>query len=389
MLENEGKPELSLEEKERRYSLLREKLKKAGLSALFVYGGSQLGVPVHYLTCVWGTRTNGVLFPVEGEPIFFIPSNSGLTPEKISSQGCWIPCENIRLTPNLAVDLAKTVIALKLERSKIGIDSFRWWSVFDYQTFSDLCPNVTMVESHRLFGEIRGPKSEEEMAIIRKAILISDMAHHVFLSNLRPGITETEAAAKAVEVLDSHGVGDRIILIHTNPEATYPNRPSSAIIQKPYPVTFSPEFSRLKGYGAQMIRAYWWETPKGIYREMFKLWADLRQMVIEEFRPGVEITDAGRKIENLVAEYGFECDKLGHAVGISYGDSPYITAGPDEKDYMEWTILENEIYAVHPMVRCKGYKAPFTMIGDMYFIGRNETTMMTTALPGLPEYIPY
>ena len=388
MSENELKLELSLQEKERRYSLLKDRLRKAGLSALFVYGGSQLGVPVHYLTCVWGTRLNGVLFPVEGEPIFFIPSNSELTPEKISSQGCWIPQENIRLTPNLAVDLAKAVVARKLDRSKIGIDSFRWWSVFDNQTFTELCPSVQLVEAHRLFGEIRGPKSDEELALMKKAILISDMAHHVFLSNLKPGMTEVEAASKAIEVLDTHGVGDRIILIHTNPEAAYPNRPGPALIQKPNPVTFSPEFSRLKGYGAQMIRAYWWEPPRGIYREMFKLWADLRQMVTEEFRPGVEITDAGKKIENLVAEYGFECDKLGHAVGISYGDSPYITGGPDEKDYMGWTILENEVYAVHPMVRCKGYKAPFTMIGDMYLIGKRETTMMTTALPGLPEYIP-
>ena len=40
------KPELSLGERDRRYSLLQEKLKKAGLSALMVYGGSQLGVPV-------------------------------------------------------------------------------------------------------------------------------------------------------------------------------------------------------------------------------------------------------------------------------------------------------------------------------------------------------
>ena len=121
---------------------------------------------------------------------------------------------------------------------------------------------------------------------------------------------------------------------------------------------------------------------------MFKLWAEMREMVPQVFRPGVEITDAGRKVEELVESYGFECDKLGHAVGISYGDAPYITGGPEEKDFMEWTILPNEIYAVHPMVRCKGYVAPFTMVGDMYLVGPEKTTWMTTTLPGLPEYIP-
>jgi hypothetical protein len=64
-------PELSSSEKERRYTLLREKLKAAGLSALIVYGGTQLGVPVHYLTRIWGNKNNMVIFPVEGEPVFF------------------------------------------------------------------------------------------------------------------------------------------------------------------------------------------------------------------------------------------------------------------------------------------------------------------------------
>jgi Xaa-Pro aminopeptidase len=389
MPEQELKPELSLKEKERRYSLLREKLKQAGLSALIVYGGSQLGVPVHYLARVWGNRTNMLVFPVEGEVVFLIPSNSGQTPQKVAQQNYWIPEENIRLSPNLAADAAKYIIDLKLQKSRVGIDSFRWWSVFDYQTFSELCPDVELVEAHRLFGEIRGPKSDEELAIMQKAIQISDLAHHAFLANLRPGMTEEEAASKAIEVLNDHDVGDRIILIHSRPEATYPNVPGPTVIQKPNPVTFSPEFTRTLGYGAQMIRAYWWEEPKGIYKRMFGLWAEMRQMVMEEIRPGIEIVDAGKKIEGLVGKWGFECDKLGHAVGLSYGDSPYITAGPHEKDYMEWTILANEVYAIHPMVRCKGYVAPFSMIGDMYLIGKERTTWMTTTLPGLPEMIPY
>jgi Xaa-Pro aminopeptidase len=388
VLENEPAPEISNREKERRYSLLRARLKKAGLSAIIVYGGSQLGVPVHYLTRVWGTRMNALLFPVDGEPIFFIPSNSGQTPEKTAAQDCWIKVENIRLAANQAVELAKAVIELRLNNTKIGIDSYRWWPVFDQQTFLELCPGVQLVECHRLFGEIRGSKSTEELALIQKAIQISDMAHYTFLANLRSGMTEEEAVKPAADVLNSHDIGDRIILIHSQPEAAYLNWPGPAIIQKPNPVTFSPEFSRRKGYGAQMIRAYWWEPPKGVYKKMFEMWADMRQMIVDEFRPGVDITNAGRKIKDLIGKYGFECDKLGHAVGLSYGDAPYITAGPEEKDYMEWTIFENEVYAVHPMCRCKGYVAPYSMIGDMYLVGKNKTTRMTTALSGLPEYIP-
>jgi len=381
--------ELSLKEKGRRWSLLRKTLQKAGLSALIVYGGTQLGVPVHYLTRIWGNKQNMVIFPVDSEPVLLVPSNTGITGESLAKQGCWLPAENIHSSANLAADAAELIIYLKLHKTQIGIDSFRFWPVFEYQTFTGFCPDVRLVEAHRLFGEIRGPKSAEELAIIEKAICISDLAHYTFLENLKPGITEEEVANTANEVLTAHDIVDRIILIHSRPEAAYPYRPGPTVIKKPNPVTFSPEFTRNAGYGAQMIRAYWWERPEGVYKKMFRLWAEMRQMIVREFRPGVEITGAGQMIEDLVEKWGFECDKLGHAVGLSYGDAPYITAGPHERDYMEWTILTDEVYAVHPMVRCKGGKAPFTMIGDMYHIGKDATRWMTTALPGLPEMIPH
>ncbi len=381
-------PELSLKEKDRRYNLLRKTLQKAGLSALIVYGGTQLGVPVHYLTQVWGNKQNMLIFPADGEPVFLVPSNTGLTGEMLVKQGCWLPAEDVYSSANLAADAARLITDFHLQKTQIGIDSFRFWPVFEYQTFNDLCPDAQLVEAHRLFGEIRGPKSEEELAVMDKAIKISDLAHETFLANLKPGMTEAEAAEKANEILDANDIIDRIVLIHSRPEAAYPYRPGPGVIEKPNPVTFSPEFTRNAGYGAQMIRGYWWEKPEGVYKRMFELWAEMRQMVMRDFRPGIEITAAGQMIENLVDEWGFECDKLGHAVGLSYGDAPYITAGPHERDYMEWTILEGEVYAVHPMVRMKDGKAPFTMIGDMYHIGKDATGWMTTKLPGLPEIIP-
>ena len=144
-------PELSLKEKERRWSLLRKTLKKAGLSALIVYGNTQLGVPVHYLTQIWGNKQNMVIFPVDGEPVFLIPSNTGMTGEQLVKQGCWIAADNILSSFNLAIDAAKIITELKLQKTKIGIDSFRFWPVFEYQTFSGLCPKVQLVEAHRLF----------------------------------------------------------------------------------------------------------------------------------------------------------------------------------------------------------------------------------------------
>ena len=381
-------PEFTPQEKKRRWSLLRKRLDEAGLGALIVYGGTQLGVPVHYLTNVWGNKANALIFPTGGEPQFLIPTDTAQSARSLAAQGCWVPEENIHLSANLALDLAKRITELKLGKSRIGIDSFLFWPARDHQTFAELCPGLQLVEAHRLFGEIRGSKSSEELAVMKKAIAISDLAHYTFLANLKPGMTEIEAARKGIEVLETHGVGDRIILIHTDPDMTYLYPPGPRVIQRSDTVIFSPEFTRKVGYGAQMIRAYAWEPLKGVRKRMYSACVELRQMVVEEFRPGVEITAAGQKIKDLLGRWGFESLKLGHAVGLSYGDAPYITAGAHERDFMEWTILPNEVYAVHPMIRGKGAKPPFAMTGDMFLVGEEKTDWMTTALPGIPVILP-
>ncbi len=387
------KPGLSLKEKNRRYSLLREKMKEAGYSALIVLGGIMQAVAtVHYLTKVWGSRGNAVIFPIEGEPILLIPSNTGITAQSLVENGCWVPVENIHQSANLAEDLARWTIGHKLQKSQIGIDSFRFWTVYDFQLFTDKCPDVRLVEAHRFFGQIRGPKSSEELALIEEAIRISDLAHYTFLANLKPGITEEEVARKAVDVIMTHDAlannPNPAILIHSRPEIVYPYAPGRTVIQKPNPVTFGPEFTRKLGGGAQMFRCYCWEKPKGDYKKIFELYHEIRQIVVQELRPGLEIIEAGKKIKNLVEKWGFECDKIGHGIGISHYCNPYITAGSRERDYIEWTIQAGEVYEVHPMIRNKDGKPPLVMNGDMFFIGKSKTTWMTTALPGLPEMIP-
>jgi Xaa-Pro aminopeptidase len=91
---------------------------------------------------------------------------------------------------------------------------------------------------------------------MQKAIKISDIKHYAILANVKPDMSEEEVANKAVAVLGSHNVSDRIILIHSHPETTYPDWPGPTINEKTHPLTLSPEFTRRKGYGAQMIRAY-------------------------------------------------------------------------------------------------------------------------------------
>lgn len=380
---------LSLKEKERRWTAVRKKMKKEGYAALMVVGGPGMGMaPVRYLSQIWGSAMNAVFFPAEGRPVFLAPSNTAVTGASLVKQGCWIPEEDVRPTADISASLAKLVIEYKLQKSKIGIDSFAFWPAKGYRQFIEMCPGVELVDAHRFLGEIRGPKSEEEMELIHKSITISDMVHYTFLANLKPGVKEIEVANKAIDVANAHGIADKIVLINNRQKIVYPYMPGQNIIEKSSPVIWGPEFTRAEGGGSQMFRTYCWEKPTGDLKKMFEMCGAIRQMVIEEFRPGLEINDAGKKIVKLVNKWGFECDKLGHAIGMSHFASPYITTAPGERDYEPWNILEREVYEIHPMLRAKGGKAPFVMVGDMFFIGKERTEMMTNVMAELPLMIP-
>ena len=115
---------------------------------------------------------------------------------------------------------------------------------------------------------------------------------------------------------------------------------------------------------------------------MWDLCAELRRMVPKEFRPGRRISEVAAKAEDLINEWGFEYFNMGHGLGLTYFEEPPIR--PDR----EWTIMPNEVYVFHPMIRSKGAAGPLAWVGDMYLVGEDSTRWMTPFLPGLPEMIP-
>ena len=395
---------LSLEERDRRYALLREKLNEEGLAALIVTGNALngLGAPFHYLTLLWGMvdASNAIIFPVEGDPIVLIPGPSGAQfteahirmysgGQSSNDQPIWVSPSNVYGSSNIGEDLAKQITKLKLQKARIGIDSLLTWPTQQYQIFTGLCPDVQLVEARRLFSRVRAPKSGEELAFINEAIRVSTLAHQAFRDNVKTGMQEREIGGLAENILTANGANRRIILFSGKSEMPFARFPGPTLIEKPEPVAFSPEFDMLQGYGAQMIRTYCWEEPTGEYKRLFELCAEIRRTVVNEFRPGVEVTKAAAKVDKMITEWGFKPPQqsFGHGIGVSYGEDPYITTGPDQPHHEEWIIQPNEVYEIHPRITSRNGTFFMAFIGDMYLMGEDSTKWITPYLTGLPEMI--
>lgn len=382
----EFKSDLSLKEKERRWSLVRQKMAQEELAAIIVYAndGHKRDTACRYFTnmVIFASGEHMLLLPGAGDPILLMSAGEQIF---FAREISWIPAHNIYASGNKGADIARHLIALNLQTKRIGVDNPDLWPVRDYLALRELCPDVELVDVTRWLTEIRVQKSSEEINRMEEAIRIGEMVHKTFLAHLKPGMTEEEVVAHVDKVARANGVERRLWLINSTPEIAWPWLPGKTRIRKPNPVSFSPEFALTEGYAFQAIRTYCWEEPKGEFKRMWDLWAELRRLVPNEFRPGRRIAEVATKIEGVIEDYGFEYFNMGHGLGVHFFEESAISPLPL---YPDWTLMPNEVYVFHPMVRVKGAKGPLAWVGDMYWIGEDSTRWMTPFLPGLPEMIP-
>ena len=380
------KPILSMSEKERRWSLVRERMTSEGLDAIIIWGSSLIPneTACRYLTnfAIFGSSQDILLFMVDKDPILLLSSPQQIDFAKITS---WIPSQNIHFAENIGVALSKHLSALGLQNKRIGIDNPGAWPMRYYQALRDLCPEIELVEVTRWYSEIRASNSPEELELIANSIRIGELAQKTFLANLKSGMTEEELVGKVDEITRANGVENKVWLIASTP-VSYPYWPGETVIRKPNMVSFSTEFNTIRGYACQVIRTYCWEEPKGEEKRACDLWEELRQMAIAEFRPGHELTEMGAKMVKTINDWGFECDYLGHGVGLTFFIQPNMSnVYPTET---AWTILPNQVIVIHPMIRPKGGGTLMPWVGDMFLAKEDGTEWMTSFLPRIPEMIP-
>ncbi len=386
---NPNEVELTEKEKERRWALVRRQLAQQKLDALIVFGNNVAAreVACRYLTnmSIDCNCLHVLLFPVDRDPILLVAVSSVnvFFAKRIS----WVPAQNIYRSFNLGGDLVKHLIALNLQRGRIGIESPGECPMQVYAPVKESCPGVELVDATALLADVRRPKSEEEIKLMEEAVRVGELAQLTFLANIREGLREEEVVGKVEDVLRANGVERRFWLMSSSPDLPYPFVPGRTVIKKPHPIAFSAEFQRTRGYACQVTRTYCWEKPKGEYKRMWDLWKELRQMMPGELRPGRRVAELASKIEGVVSEWGFECDYMGHGLGMSFFDPPAFNSRP-EREQAPLVLLPNEVICFHPMIRAKGGNPPLAWVADMYLTGEGETKWMTPFLPGLPEMIP-
>ena len=197
-----------------RIAKFQGRIKAAGLDAVLVHGNEADFANVRYLSEYWPTFEAGAVFvPAVGEAVLLIGPESETYAKGRSSLASILKMVEYRefaepQYPGITVANYRDVVNKAMPNGnlkKLGIAS---WAITTMPVFMSLkkdLPGVELIKADDVFAPLRYIKSETELALMRKAFEISEIALDAILGEIVPGMTENQVVGIAQREIYKHG----------------------------------------------------------------------------------------------------------------------------------------------------------------------------------------
>jgi len=355
----------SQEEIDRRYKSLRDAMERDGLDALIVCGNQYAGFEGAVLF-VSGFeivhRYVYVVLPLSGEPTLVFPREARWIGDKKKpwvKDHVWpdVPGQWIR-------DRAR-------ERGwkRVGVYGMNFvMAVRDYRELMN--GPCELVPFDYQFDMARAVKSEEELAEIRDAMDIIVDGFWALVAAYKPGKTEAEIMAPAVERFFARGAGPRmmnILLSGSQGEAEASFKvPGHRVVATDDLLLYSLEITGTGGYWVEFSRPLIRGKLSARTQAMAEVYPHALDSARKLMRAGELASTVHRAVADTFSKHGFALGHLsGHSIGSTMLEYPAIGAKSDVP------LQENMIFSLHPQVVDQdGKVCLYTQ--DTYRIGKTE-----------------
>ncbi len=223
-------PQLSLDERDRRWSRIRRKMLMAGLEA-FVFLGNDIyfgmGMAnLRYMLQVDAQLGADAIFPLEGDPVVWqgLPHTNRPTSMYLSLNP-WM--KDFRTRGGIPV-VADELRARGLDRAKLGLIGFS--STIQPSTLlhgqvealAKALPQAQLIDADWLIEEIRLVKSEEEIDLLRKGAAIARKVIDAMVESARPGVPEAAVFAEMIRTQIANGAEPNVFNLFASGPLEHP-----------------------------------------------------------------------------------------------------------------------------------------------------------------------
>jgi Xaa-Pro dipeptidase len=176
-------------------------------------------------------------------------------------------------------------------------------------------------------------KYPEEIALIRRAIDITQASIAATFAALAPGVSEQEVARKLSQEMQSRGSAGGG-LVQFGPSSALPHGgPAAGQLQKEMVVLIDAG-SRVGGYTSDITRTIWYgDAPADEFKQVFNLVHDAQTAAMQLGKPfTVRCQEMDRAARQVIADGGlgqYFTHRLGHGMGMDGHEPPYLVEGND------------------------------------------------------------
>jgi Xaa-Pro dipeptidase len=202
-----------------------------------------------------------------------------------------------------------------------------------YQTalrLADVLRGWKFVDAAPVTERLRVIKSPEEVALIRRAIAITQDAMAATFAQLTVGATETQVAQLLSREMQQRGAPGGG-LVQFGPSSALPHGGPAGPTLERETVVLIDCGCRVGGYESDITRTIWFgDHPTEEFRKVFNVVHDAQTAAIELGHPGTpcqEMDRAARKVITAAGYGAFFTHRLGHGLGMDGHEPAYLVEG--------------------------------------------------------------
>ncbi|NPV08930.1 MAG: M24 family metallopeptidase [Anaerolineae bacterium] len=180
----------------------------------------------------------------------------------------------------------------------------------------------------------RAVKTSEEIAVIERAVRLTDETLMALRGWLRPGVSERDAAWFVESYVRTHGgeamAFDPIVAAGTNGAMAHA-RPTDRAISAEEPIVVDIG-ARVDGYCADLTRTLWMGPPSDRFQSLYNLVLEAQLAAENGMKAGMAAKDADALARSVIQASGYGDQfghGLGHGVGLAVHEAPRVSQRSD------------------------------------------------------------
>ena len=237
---------------------------------------------------------------------------------------------------------------------KIGVAGWLVTSIELYQSIQKAFPSAEIVKSDDIVTQLRQIKSEAEIACLKEAFRISELAVDSVLTKIKPGMTELQVVGIAQEAIYANGgeyEAHALYLFGGKNTNNAISRPRYNIIEKGKIIQLNLG-GRVDGYSPSIGIPFCIGKMNARQKELIQFGLDAHFKTRQWLKAGIVAGDVAKKYEAYFNEKGYSDNYLYgpcHGLGMLEVEKPWI------ETTSEYKLQENMTFQVDSFVRDKEF----------------------------------